>query len=127
MLPDMGSHHLAMRRSRIVKNPLDQIVAILVAGNINQRDSSAVPAALTDTIEVTTKKLSASNLEAFLNDFGSELVGAVLCCVPDDVVNGSASVGRGTMLANVLDAPVSELTMGYYVDVGEDFFNARAL
>lgn len=31
------------------------------------------------------------------------------------------------MLANVLDAPVSKLAMGYYVDVGEDFFNAGAL
>lgn len=127
MLSDMSGHYLAMLGSCIVENPLNQVVAILVAGNINKWNSSAVTAALADAIKITTKKFSTPNLEAFLNNFGSELISAVLCCIPNNMVNGAAPVGRRTMLADVLNAPVSKLAVGHNVDVGKDFFDARSL
>lgn len=127
MLPDMSCYYLAMLGSRIVEDPLDQIIAILVAGNINQWNSSAVSATFADTIKVATQKLSASDLETFLDNFGGELIGAVLCRVPNHMVNSSASVGRSTVLAYVLNAPVSKLAMSHDIDVGKDLFNARAL
>lgn len=43
------------------------------------------------------------------------------------MVNGAAAVRRGAVFANVLNAPIAELTMSDDVDVGEDFLNARAL
>ncbi len=127
MLPDMSRHNLPMLRDRIIENPLDKIVAILVARDINKWNSSAILAALANTIKITTKKVVSTNLETFLNDFGGELISAIFGCVPDDVVDGSASVGRSTMLADMLNAPVSKLTVSNDVNVGKDFFDARSL
>jgi hypothetical protein len=57
----MGGHHLTMLRSGVVKNPLDKVVAVLIARNVNQGDSSAVTAAFTDPIKVAPKELRSSN------------------------------------------------------------------
>jgi hypothetical protein len=43
------------------------------------------------------------------------------------VVNGSAAVGRSTVLADVLNAPVAELAVGDDVDVLKNLLNAGAL
>jgi hypothetical protein len=43
------------------------------------------------------------------------------------MVDSATAVSRSAMLADVLDAPVSELAMSNDVDTSKDFFNARAL
>lgn len=43
------------------------------------------------------------------------------------MVNRTAAVSRSTMLADVLNAPIAELTMRDDVDAGEDFIDTRAL
>jgi len=43
------------------------------------------------------------------------------------MINGTATVGWGTMLTDVLDAPVAELTMSNNVNAAKDFLNARSL
>lgn len=43
------------------------------------------------------------------------------------MINGAAAVGRGSMLADVLDAPVAELTVGDDIDASKDFVDARTL
>lgn len=43
------------------------------------------------------------------------------------MVDGTAAVGRGAVLANVLDAPVAKLPVSNNVDVGEDFLDAGSL
>lgn len=43
------------------------------------------------------------------------------------MINGTAAVRRGTMLTDMLDAPVAKLTMGHNVDVGENLLNAGSL
>jgi hypothetical protein len=43
------------------------------------------------------------------------------------VVNGTGAVSWGAVLADVLDAPVAELAVGYDVDAGEDLFDAGSL
>jgi hypothetical protein len=43
------------------------------------------------------------------------------------MVNGTATVRRSTVLADVLDTPVAELTMCNDVDVLQNLFNASTL
>lgn len=54
MFADMGGDHLAVLWSCIVKDPLDKVVAVLIAGDVNQRNSGPVAATLADTIQVAT-------------------------------------------------------------------------
>lgn len=127
MLANVGGHNLAMLRRGIVENPLNKVVSVLVARNIDQRDASAVSSTFAHAVQVASKELAPSNLEAFLHHFGSELVGAVFGCVSDNMVDGSAAVRRTSVFADVLDAPISKLAVGNNVNVGEHFFNAWTL
>ena len=127
MLPNVASNHFAMLHSSIVKNPLDEIVAVLVACNVDKWDAGAILAPLADSVEVAAKEFCASNLEALLDYLGGELVGAVLGRIPDNVINGAGAVGRAPVFADMLDTPVSKLSMSDNVDVGKYFFDARAL
>ena len=127
MLSNMRSHHVAVLWRCVIQNPLDQVITVLVAGNVDKRDSSPVAATLADSIEISAQKIPSANLETLLYHFGSELIGAVLRCVPDYMIDGSASVWRSSVFTDVLNAPVAKLTMGDNVDIGEDFFNAWTL
>lgn len=123
----MSSDNLAMLRVGVCEDVLDEIVAVLIAGNVDQRDPGPIGSALTDAIQVSAEKLRPADLEALLNDLGGELVHAVLGGVAEDVVYGPATIARGAMLTDVLDAPVAKLAVGNNVDVGEDLFDTRAL
>jgi hypothetical protein len=127
VLSDVCRHHLSVLGGSIVENPLHQVVAILVAGNINQRDPGTITAALADTVEVAAQELGTPNLETLLHHLGGKLVSAVLGCITDDMVNGPAAIRRSTVLADVLDAPVPELPVSNDVDVGKDLFDAGPL
>lgn len=112
---------------RVGQDVLDQVVAVLVAGDVDQRDARTVRTAFADAVQVAREELRSSDLEALLNDLGRELIHAVLGRVADDVVDGTAAIGGSAMLADVLDAPVAELTMGDDVDVCQDLLNAGTL
>ena len=127
VLANVRRHHLAVNLIRVRQDVLDEVVSVLVAGNVDQGDARAVNSALADAVEVAAKKLRTSNLETLLNDLGGELIHAVLGSKADDMVDGAAAVSRGAMLANVLNAPVAELAVGDNVNVGEDLLNAGAL
>jgi hypothetical protein len=43
------------------------------------------------------------------------------------MINGTAPVSRSSVLTNMLDAPVTELTMGDDVNIGEDLLDTMAL
>lgn len=77
--------------------------------------------------KVALKELNTTDLQAFLDNFRGKLVDAVAVGIAKDVVNDSALVRWGAVLAEMLNAPVSELPMGNEVDVGNDFLNGRAL
>jgi hypothetical protein len=123
----MGSDNLPMLGSSIVEDPLDEVVAVLVTRNVNQRDASAVSTSFTNAVQVARKKIAAPDLETLLDNLGSELVSAILRCISNNMVNGSAAVRGGTVFADVLDAPVSKLAVGNNVNVGKHFFDARTL
>ena len=127
VLSNMGSNHLTMLRRSVVKNPLNKVISVLVAGNVNQRNAGAIAASLANSIKISTQELGTTNLETLLHNFGGELVGAILRGIPDDVINGPAAVRGSTVFADVLDAPVPKLTVSHNVDIGKDLFNARTL
>jgi len=127
VLPDMGSNDFAMLRVGVRQDVLDQVIAILIASNVDEGDPGAIMPALADTVKISSEKFGSTNLEALLDDLGSKLIHAVLGSVADDVINGPAPVGRGSMLANVLNAPVAKLAVGDDVDVGEDLLDTRTL
>jgi hypothetical protein len=43
------------------------------------------------------------------------------------MIDGTAAVSRGTVFADMLDAPVAKLAVCHNVNVCKDFFNAWAL
>lgn len=127
VLADVARDNLPVLGVGVSKNVLDEIVAVLVASNINEWDAWAVVAAFANTIKISSKKLHTANLETFLNNLGGELVHAILRCIANDVINSTAAVDRRSMLANVLDAPISKLAVGNDVDTSKNFFDAWAL
>lgn len=94
---------------------------------VNQRHAWTVRASFANTVEVTVKKLVATNLQALLDNLGSELVHAVLCRETEHVVDGTSTVRRVAVLADVLDAPIAELAVSDDIDAGENFVDAGTL
>jgi len=127
VLSDVSGDNLTVLGSCVGENILDEVVAVLVACNVNERDARAVNSTLANTVKVATEKLRATNLQALLYDLGSELVHAILGGIADDVINSAAPVRRSAVFTDMLDTPVSELAMGHDVDVGQNFLNTGTL
>jgi len=127
VLADVGRNGISVLWVGVGQDVLDQVVAILVAGDVDERNPGAVNSTLADAVQVTAQELGSANLQTLLYHLGRELVHAVLGCVADDMIDGSAAIGGGAVLADVLDAPVAELAMSNDVDVLQDFFDAGAL
>lgn len=127
VLADVASDNLSMLGVGMSKNVLNEIVAVLVAGNVNEWDAWTVVAAFANTIKISTKKFHPANLEALFNNFGGKLVHAILRCIADDMVDSTATINRRSMLANMLDAPIAKLTVSNDVDASKNFFDAGAL
>ena len=62
VLPNVCGHSLSVLWIGVVEYPLDQIIAILIAGNINERDTGTVSSTLADTVQIPAKELIASYL-----------------------------------------------------------------
>lgn len=127
VLSNMSSDNVAMLWAGMGQDVLNQVIAVLVAGDVNERNAGPVGTALANTIQVPAKELGSANLQTLLDNLGRELVRAVFGGVPDNVVDGTAAVGGSAVLADVLDAPVTKLPVGNNVNVGEDFLDAGPL
>jgi hypothetical protein len=64
-----------------------------------------------DDPKVTLQEFGTADLETLLHNFGCILIDAVAVGVGENVVDNTAFVGWGTMLAQMLDTPVAKLTM----------------
>ena len=127
MLANMGGDNLSMLRVGVGEDVLNEVVTILVTGDVDKWNTRAIKTALADTIEIAAKKVHAANLETLLNNLGGKLIHAVFRRVADDMVNCSATISWSAMLTDVLNAPITELTMGDDVNTCKYFLNARAL
>ena len=127
VLAYVSSNDFAVLRVGVGEDILHEVVAILIAGDIDQGDPGSVDAALADAVEIPSKKLGTSNLETLLHNLGCKLIHAVLGSIADDVVNRATTIRRGSMFTDVLDAPVAKLAMSDDVDVREDLLDAGTL
>lgn len=144
VLADVAADDLTVVRIAVGEDVLDEVVSELVASNyehvsirtskaresrltVDQGHAGTVGTTFADALQVLVQEVGVTNLQALLNHLGGILIGAVLSCEAKDVVNGTAAIGRGTMLADVLNAPVAELAMSNHIDASEDFVDARTL
>jgi signal recognition particle GTPase len=127
VLANVLSDNLTMLRVGVREDVLDEVVAVLIARDINQRNARTIVTTLTNSIKVASKEINTTNLEALLNNLGSKLIHAVLGSIADDMVNGSATISWSTMFADVLNAPIAELAVSNNVNTSKNFFNARTL
>ena len=127
VLADVAGNDLSVLWVGVRQDVLDQVVTVLVAGNVDERDAWAIWTTFADTIEVAAEELHSTDLETLLNYLGSELVHAILRSVPDDMVDGAAAISWSTVLADVLNTPVSELSVSNDIDAAKDFLNAWTL
>jgi hypothetical protein len=123
----MSGNNLAMLRGGVVEDPLYEVIAILITRDVDQRDTCTVTTALTNSVQVTAEKFRTSNLETLLDNLGSELIGAVLGSITNDMVNSPTTVRRSTVFTDVLNAPVTELAMGHNVNIGKNLLDTRTL
>jgi hypothetical protein len=105
VLSDVLSNNLTMLRVGMRENVLDEIVAVLVTGDVNQWDARTIKATFTDAVKVAAEEVNTTNLKALLNNLRGKLIHAVLRGIADDMVSGSAAISWGTwtILESVLD------------------------
>ena len=92
MLANVGSNNLATLWVGVGENVLDKVVTELVASNVDEWHAWTLWASLTHTIEVAIQEVCAADLQAFLNNFGGELVHAVFSRKTNHVVNSAGTV-----------------------------------
>ena len=68
MLADVDGDLLSLLLMSVHQDPLDEVVAVLIASDVDERDSWSIWVRSGDDVEVTVKELNASDLETFLND-----------------------------------------------------------
>lgn len=127
MLADVASNELSVLWVGMGQNVLNEVVTILITGDVDQWDTRTIETTFADPIKVAAEKVGTTNLEALLNNLGSKLIHAVLGGIADDMIDGSAAISWGTVLTDVLDAPVAELTMSNNINATKDLLNARSL
>lgn len=126
VLANMGCDNLLSLWITAAEDVLDEVVAKLITRNIDERHAWTIWAGFAHNVEISIQKVVAANFETLLHNLGCKLIHAVLRCKANHVVDGASAIGDGAMLANVLDAPVSELTVGYDVNARQDLADAWA-
>jgi hypothetical protein len=127
VLADVGSDNLTTLSIGVGEDVLNEVVAELVAGNVDKRHARAIRTSLAHDVEVAVKEFGTADLETLLNNLGSELIHAVLCSIAQDMVNSTVAVRKGAVLADVLDAPVAKLTVSDDIDASKNLIDARTL
>lgn len=127
MLANVNGDLLALVMMSIHQDPLNQIVAILIASNVDERNTRSIWTLSSDDSQVAIQELESTNLETLLDNLGSKLINAVVVGIGQDVIDDTTLVRGRAVLAQVLDTPVTELTMSDEIDVRDDFFDGRAL
>ena len=127
MLANVNSDLLPLVMMGVHQDPLNQIVAILIPRNVNERNTRTVRMCSGNNAKIALKELHTTNLQTLFDNFGGKLIDAVAVGIAQNVVNDSALVWRGAMLAKMLNAPVAELPVRNEINVGDDFLDGRAL
>ena len=92
MLADVCGDNLATLWICIGEEVLDEVVAELISGDVNQRHASTASVHFADAIKVAIEEFGTSDFEAFLDNLGGELVHAVFRSITEDVLDGVSTV-----------------------------------
>ena len=84
---------------------------------IDQGHPRSVSTACANAAKIAIKEFGPSYLQAFLNDFGGELIDAVVNRPMENMLNGTALIVGSTMLTDMLDTPIPKLAMGKGVNI----------
>ena len=68
MLADVDGDLLSLLLMSVHQDPLDEVVAVLITSDVDERDSWSIWVRSGDDVEISVKELNASDLETFLND-----------------------------------------------------------
>ena len=100
---------------------------IFISLTVDEWHARTIRAAFADPFKVAVKELIATNLEAFLNDFGGVLIHTVLASKAEDMANSTATISRSAVLADVLDTPVAKLTVRDDINASKNLVDAGTL
>ena len=92
MLTNVDSNLLSLVMMSVHQDPLNEVVAILVARYVDQRDAGTIRMSGCDDSQIALEKLDTTNLQAFLDNFGGKLIDAVAVGIVKDVINDAALV-----------------------------------
>jgi len=93
------------------QNVLDQVVSVLVASNVDQRNPRTVMATFTDSVKVPTEEINPTDFQTLFNNFGGKLIHAVFGSISNNMINCPTAIGWCAMLTNVLNAPIAKLSV----------------
>jgi len=127
MLANMLSNNLTVLRVGVSQDILDKVVSVLVTSDVNQGNPGTVMAAFANSVKIPAKEINSTNLEALLDNFGSKLIHAVLRSISDDMINCTTTISRSSMLTNMLDTPVSKLSMSDNIDACKHLLDTWSL
>ena len=77
VLADVNGDLLTLMVMGVHQDPLDEVVAILIASDVDEWDAWTIRASSGDDSKVPIQELKTTNLQTLLDDLGSELVDAV--------------------------------------------------
>jgi hypothetical protein len=78
VLSDVRRNDFTTLRISVGEDILHEVIAKLIASNVNERHARAVDAGFRDAIQVTIKEIDTSGSQTLFNHLGSVLVGAIL-------------------------------------------------
>ena len=94
MLADVDGDLLTLMVMSIHKDPLDEVVAILITCNVDEGDSWTIGVCSGDDSKISVQELGTTDLETLFDNLGSKLVDAIAVRVCEDVIDHSPFVRR---------------------------------
>lgn len=94
---------------------------------IDQRNARSIRATSGHSSEIIVEERGTTNLEQFLNNLGRVLIRAIISSTKENMLRSSTLVRRGTMFTDVLDAPITKLAIGEFIDLYQYLFDGWAL
>jgi hypothetical protein len=92
VLANVNGDLLTLMMMRVHQNPLDEVIAILVASNVNEWNARSIWTSGSNDSKIVIQEFKTTNLETLLDDFRSELVDAIAIRVGENMIDDSSLV-----------------------------------
>lgn len=92
MLANVGRDYLTTLRISVGEDVLDEVVAELVASDVDEGHARTVRMGLAHTVEIAIQKLRTTDLQALLDHLGGKLIHAVFVSKTENVIDGESTI-----------------------------------